>query len=87
MLNEVETAWALFQHRCALAVLFEITYNEASVEEMAESLLERPSWLKRKLYGQVPADLGDVLGWALLYGIQILPEFESIEQLKRSGKA
>jgi hypothetical protein len=40
------------------------------------------AWLRRKLYGQTPADLGDVMEWSLLIGVDVLPVFDDSSELR-----
>ena len=48
-----------------------------TIADLAGQLREDPAWLQRKLHRQTPADLGDVMAWALHYGIHILPVFDN----------
>ena len=54
-------------------------------DDLAVELSEDPAWLKRKLYGQTPADIGDLMKWALRYGISVLPAIDSIKELRPSS--
>ena len=82
LLNQVQTAWAIFQHRAALAVAIELHHRRYSTSDLARDLNEDHAWLVRKLHGQTPADLGDIMNWTLKYGIQILPDFSSSIELQ-----
>lgn len=81
-LSPTQAAWAWFQHRAALAVFEELRARRESLAALAGLLGEDSDWLKRKLYGRAPADLGDVLGWALLLGPQIVPPIDSESDLR-----
>jgi hypothetical protein len=52
------------------------TPNDLAVEQAGD-----PTWLKRKMYGQTPADTGDPKKWALRYGISVLPAIDSSDDL------
>ncbi len=81
-LNPTHTAWALAQHRAAVAVHQELAWRGETYDDLAERLGTSGSWLRRKLTGQVPADLGDVLAWALDLGIQVWPVFHDLRELR-----
>lgn len=77
-----EVAWALYQHHAALATNQALAARGQEISDLATLLEEDPAWLRRKLYGQVPADLGDILAWALELGIDILPDASSAGYFK-----
>lgn len=81
-LNPKETAWAIYQHRAAYAVLQELHATGESIADLAGRLDEDPAWLTRKLHGQTPADLGDITGWALALGVNMLPVFDESAELR-----
>jgi len=58
-----QRAWALYQHRVALAVLEALSRKRRRIEHLADDLGENPDWLTRKLCGRVPADLGEMFEW------------------------
>lgn len=60
-----ERAWALFQHNTASAVLSELRRRRWPISRLANELGENYDWLCRKLYGRVPADLGEMFEWTL----------------------
>lgn len=76
-----QVAWALFQHKAALAVREELENQAKTVSDLAVEIGEGESWLRRKLHGQVPADLGDVMAWALVLGVQVLPAINDLGEL------
>jgi hypothetical protein len=80
-LERTEAAWAIFQHRAAYAVHLELKANNETVPDLAGRIGEDAAWLARKLHGQTPVDLGDVMGWALAMGVHILPVFDESGQL------
>lgn len=81
-LSDAEAAWAMFQHKAALAVTQELAAAGETIQELATQLGEDPEWLMRKLHGRTPADLGDIMSWVLHYGIQVLPVFDRLSELK-----
>lgn len=80
-MTQTQVAWAMFQHRAACAVREELAARGMSIGELAAEVCEGESWLRRKLHGQVPADLGDVLGWALVLGVHVLPVIDDLREL------
>lgn len=81
LLHDSEVAWALFQHKAALAVLLELRHLGESLSSFATRLDVNELWLKRKLRGHVPADLGEVLSWALVLGVHVLPVINDSQDL------
>lgn len=73
--------WAVAQHRAALVVHEELNLREKDYADLAQRLGVAESWLRRKLTGQVPADIGDFVMWSVELGIQVWPEFASIWEL------
>jgi hypothetical protein len=82
-----QVAWAYAQHRAAFEVRTAMEWNPLTrpdpytLDTLAGVLGEAPSWLRRKLTGQVPADVGDLLGWARVLGPQVWPLVEGPEDL------
>jgi hypothetical protein len=76
-LSETERAWAWYQHRAAVAVRKALASDKSNPDQFAKQLGEDPDWLSRKLNGQAPADLGEILTWARLLGVDIVPKVES----------
>lgn len=72
-----QRAWALYQHRVALAVLGELALPRRGIAWLAVRLGENPDWLTRKLYGRVPADLGEMFEWCQELGIEHVMEPEA----------
>jgi len=66
-----EREWAIFQHRVAVAVLVELDQRGKGIEWLADELDVNADWLTRKLYGRVPADLGEMFEWSEGVGITI----------------
>jgi len=81
-LDEVETGWAIFQHRAAHTVLRELDNRNETIDDFARVLGEDVAWLKRNLYGQTPADLGDMIAWAFHLGVDVLPVFDNLAELR-----
>lgn len=84
-LSRVEAAWAWYQHRTCLAVHAELAAQQLSVAEFARGLGADLAWLTRKLHGQAPASLGDLLEWSLFLRVQILPIVTSPTDLLPPG--
>ena len=63
-------------------VLLELRHLEESLSSFATRLDVNELWLKRKLRGHVPADLGEVLSKALVIGVHVLPAIDDLEVLK-----
>ena len=80
-LSPVETGWAIFQHRAAHTVLRELDSRNETIDDFARALGEDLAWLKRNLYGQTPADLGDLIAWAFHLGVDVLPVFDNLSEL------
>lgn len=58
-----QIAWAWYQHQVALEVLAALKKQRRRIDHLALSLGENPDWITRKLYGRVPADLGEMFEW------------------------
>lgn len=86
-LEKSEVAWALFQHKAAFALLFELRHRKKTLNWFAKRLGEDTDWLQRKLRGHAPADLGEILNWALLLGVQLLPPIDDVEDLRVKPRA
>jgi hypothetical protein len=74
-LSDSDRAWV------ALALREELVHRCLTVADLATQLGSDLAWLTRKLNGQAPTDLGEILGWALLLGPQILPPLDSVRDL------
>ena len=75
-------AAAFFQHRVAVAVLDSLAMSVGwSTRRMASEVDAKHDTLMRKLYGQNQASLCDMLGWALVLGVDVLPVIESKDDL------
>jgi hypothetical protein len=72
-LSPGERAWAIYQHQVATLVIRELHRRRHSIMWLTQELGENYDWLIRKLYGRVPADLGEIFEWALCLGVQVLP--------------
>jgi hypothetical protein len=65
----------------AFAVLLELRHLGESLLSFAARLDVNELWLKRKLRGHVPTDLGEVLSWALVLGVHVLPVINDSDDL------
>ena len=81
-LDSDQAAWAYAQHQAAYEARAAMQWNPLTrpdpqtIDSLAAELDEAPSYLRRKLTGQVPADVGDLLGWARVLGPQVWPLVE-----------
>jgi len=66
-----QRAWAIYQHQVAYAVLRELCRRGQRAGDLARQLNENYDWLIRKLYGRVPADLGEMFEWCDALGLEI----------------
>lgn len=68
------TEAARVQHHAAIAVLDELARRDLSLAWLAGELGENPDHLRRKLHGQVPANLRDLCVWGSVLGLTtVLP--------------
>lgn len=76
-----QRAWAIYQHEVATAVLRELRRRGQRISYLARELDENYDWLIRKLYGRVPADLGEMFEWCAALGLEITrgPEFSLVQ--------
>ena len=68
-----QRAWAIYQHEVATSVLTELRRRDLRINDLARQLDADYDWLIGKLYGRVPADLGEMFEWALVLGVLALP--------------
>jgi hypothetical protein len=71
-----QRAWAIYQHEVATSVLKELRRRDLRINDLARQLDADYDWLIRKLYGRVPADLGEMFEWTLLLGVSVLPAID-----------
>ena len=83
-MTDAERAWSWYQHRVALEVHRELRENGMTVDQFAAQIGEDPAWLTRKLHGQAPADLGEILEWALHLGVHVLPVIDNVGDIQPS---
>ncbi len=80
------TEAARVQHHAAVAVLDELARRGLSVVCLAGELGENSDHLRRKLYGQVSANLRDLCSWGAVLGlVTVLPAVQHASRL--SGAA
>lgn len=72
-LSPSERAWALYQHEVAYAVLTELERRRLPISALSQGLGKDYDWLLRKLYGRVPADLGEMFEWTLFLDLADSP--------------
>ena len=68
-----ELARAFYQHRVACAVREEVGRGATSVQHLAVRLGTSDDQLRRKLAGQRSMPFAEILGLALLLGVQVPP--------------
>lgn len=76
-----ELAAAYFQHLVAYQLKRALEDAGHTVETLARKTGVTAETIRRKLRGEERASLEDILGWALEYGIDLLPIFESRDDL------
>ena len=81
VLDGPHLAWAWYQHKVVLALKDELFRRRRTVEDLATNLDADLAWLRRKLNGQTPADLGEIFSWATLLGVQVLPPIGDLSDL------
>lgn len=76
--EEAHLAAAYLQHRVAQAVVteFETSSHTHSLESLAEHVGESVDYVRSKLYGHAPISLEDLMQWAHLFGVHILPPMD-----------
>jgi hypothetical protein len=68
------TEAAQVQHHAAVAVLDELARRDLPISWLAAELAENADHLRRKLYGQVTANLRDLCAWGAVLGLTtVLP--------------
>ena len=81
VLSPVEAAWAWFQHRACLMTFDQLYYRGLSVGDFALGLEADEAWTIRKLHGQTPVSLGDLLEWSMYLGVSVFPTVGSVADL------
>lgn len=67
--DQALTEAAQVQHHAAVAVLDELARRDMPISWLAGELGENADHLRRKLYGQVPANLRDLCAWGAVLGL------------------
>ena len=73
------------QHRVALYVRAELVREGISEADLAFEMGVAPSWLARKLNGQAPVDLADMVWWVFRFGPQVWPVIDDPSELETMG--
>ena len=81
VLSPVEAAWAWYQHRACLMTFDQLYYRDLSVGDFAQGLGADVAWTVRKLHGQTPVSLGDLLEWSMYLGVSVFPTVGSVADL------
>lgn len=84
-LTPAEFGWARLQHRVALYVRAELVREGISAADLAFEMGVAPSWLARKLNGQAPVDLADMVWWVFRFGPQVWPVIDDPSELETLG--
>lgn len=86
-LSPVEAAWAWYQHRACLMVFDRLFYRGLTMNDFARGMGADLAWTTRKLHGQTPVSLGDLLEWSIHLGVSIFPADEAVTDLLVPGGA
>lgn len=86
-LPPVEAAWAWYQHRACLMVFDQLFYRGLSVGDFAHGMGADLAWTIRKLHGQTPVSLGDLLAWSIYLGVPVFPSVGSVADLLGPGES
>jgi len=62
----------------ALEVQHALAHRGLKIRDLAKQLDKDEVWLQRKLFGHVPADLGEILSLAVACGVEVLPLIDSV---------
>jgi hypothetical protein len=76
------TAAARIQHHAAVAVLDELARRDISMGWLAGELGENADHLRRKLYGQVSANLRDLCTWGALLGVETVHPVDQLAEAR-----
>jgi hypothetical protein len=79
-MTQVERLWAVTQHRASYVVHVALAESGRTIADLAREVGESESWARRKLTGQVPADVGDLLGWSIVCGVDVWPVLDSVAE-------
>jgi len=60
----------------------ELAREELSEDDLAAEMGVAPSWLARKLNGQAPIDLADMVWWTRRFGPQVWPVIDDPSELE-----
>ena len=74
-------AAAYHQHLVAVATLEALAARGEDHRDLASRLGQQPDRVRRKLHGEVPMSLEDVMAFVLDAGIQVLPEVNGPDDL------
>ena len=80
--ERARVAAAYWQHLAACEALRVAGERDWSLSDLADRLGVHPDTLRRKLYGEGPANLADVAGWALaVKAVTVMPAPADIERM------
>ncbi len=72
-LSRTERAWAMLQHRAVFVAREALATAGMGLDDLAVEVGESPNWLRRKFTGRTPANVGDLIGWASVLGVDVWP--------------
>jgi hypothetical protein len=76
------TEAARVQHHAAVAVLDELARRDLSLAWLANKLGENADHLRRKLYGQVSANLRDLCTWGAMLGVETVRPVDQLVEAR-----
>ena len=79
--GRAQLAASYFQHKASLEAQKIADEQQMPLAVFAGSIGMLPATLRRKLNGDVPARVEEILAWALLLGLEVLPAPSSTEEL------
>lgn len=81
-LTPEDFGWARIQHRVALYVRDELEREGSDEAGLAAEMGVSASWLTRKLNGQAPIDLAEMVWWTRRFGPQVWPVIDDPSELE-----
>lgn len=79
--EKADLAAAYYQHLVVFQLRRALEDLEVSTEDLGDKLGVTAETLRRKFRGEDRASLSDILGWALEYGVDLLPQPEDKDEL------
>ncbi len=79
--SAARVAAAYHQHQVAVATLEALAARGEDHHQLAERLGQQPDRVRRKLHGEVPMSIEDVMACVLDAGVQVLPQVSRPDDL------